>query len=294
MILENLVLTDFRVFQGRHDFELTPRIKYGKARPIILYGGLNGAGKTTTLTAVRLVLYGKQSLGKNIAKTTYDDFLKKSIHTSKNKTLQAASACIELTFSYASMGVLRHYTVKRHWMVKGKSIIENLTISEDGKDLSELNGEQCQGFLNELIPIGVSDLFFFDSEKISELAQDTGGVALGEAIKKLLGLDILATLNEDLGVLLRSKNKESAAIETQKKITVLEKELSKVKKLALSELADYENLLAAASEASSTVAQLEQDLTARGGAWAATREKELEKQAQLFAEKQQVEKTYVN
>lgn len=291
MILENLTLTDFRVFQGQHSFDLNPRIKYGKTRPIILYGGLNGAGKTTTLTAVRLALYGKQSLGKTISKTAYDDFLKKSIHASKNKTLQAVTSCIELTFSYANMGVLRHYTVKRQWMVKGKSIFESLSIFEDGKELSELNDEQCQGFLNELIPIGVSDLFFFDSEKISELAHDTGGIALGEAIKKLLGLDVLETLNADLGVLLRGKSKESAALETQKQINDLEKQLNNTKNLAESEGDNYQNLLAAASEANSTIARLEHDLSSRGGAWAATREKELKKQADLFAEKSQIEKT---
>jgi len=291
MILENLKLTDFRVFQGQHSFDLNPRIKYGKTRPIILYGGLNGAGKTTTLTAVRLALYGKQSLGKTVSKTAYDDFLKKSIHSSKNATLQATSSCIELTFSYASMGVLKHYTVKRHWMTKGNSIFETLSIAEDGNDLSELNAEQCQGFLNELIPIGVSDLFFFDSEKIAELAHDTGGIALGEAIKKLLGLDVLETLNADLGVLLRGKSKESAAIETQKQITFLEKELIKFKNLADSEQDNYQNLLAAASEASKTINQLELDLSARGGAWAATREKELEKQSSLYAEKIQIERT---
>ncbi len=291
MILENLTLTDFRVFQGQHSFDLTPRIKYGKTRPIILYGGLNGAGKTTTLTAVRLALYGKQSLGKTVSKTVYDNFLRKSIHTSKNGNIQAATSCIELTFSYANMGVLKHYTVKRQWMVKGKTIFETLSIAEDGNDLSELNAEQCQGFLNELIPIGVSDLFFFDSEKIAELAHDTGGVALGEAIKKLLGLDVLETLNADLGVLLRGKNKESAALETQKQITALEKNLEKIKILADSERDNYQNLLAAASEASNTINQLELDLSARGGAWAATREKELEKQSHLYAEKVQLERT---
>ena len=44
MLLEQLIVTDFRVFQGEHTFDLTPRTKYGKKRPIILYGGLNGAG----------------------------------------------------------------------------------------------------------------------------------------------------------------------------------------------------------------------------------------------------------
>ena len=73
-------------------------------------------------------------------------------------------------------------------MLEGKKIVEKRSILEDGKELSELNDEQCQGFLNELIPIGVSDLFFFDGEKIADLAEDTTGYLLGDAIKIYLGL----------------------------------------------------------------------------------------------------------
>ena len=70
MILKSLYLQDFGVFQGSFDenyVDLEPRTKYNKKRPIILFGGLNGAGKTTTLTAVRLALYGKQSLGRAVS-----------------------------------------------------------------------------------------------------------------------------------------------------------------------------------------------------------------------------------
>ena len=290
MILEQLSLTDFRVYRGLHIFDLTPRTKYGKKRPIILYGGLNGAGKTTTLTAVRLALYGKQSLGLGTAQKIYDDFLAKSIHRSKNSLVQSNSSCIELTFNYAHMGVIKHYTVKRHWMLKAKKIIEKLSIFEDGEELSELNDQQCQGFLNELIPIGVSDLFFFDSEKISELAEDTGGFALGDAIKKLLGLDIIDTLNADLTVLLRNESKKSTTLETQKEISNLEKELEAHERNARDEDLLYETTLAKLSEINIELGRLEQDLTHRGGAWAVTREKEIENQTKLSTQKEHIER----
>lgn len=65
MIIDGLAVTDFRVFKGKHDLDLTPRKRWGADRPIILFGGLNGAGKTSILSAIRLVLYGKQTLGSN-------------------------------------------------------------------------------------------------------------------------------------------------------------------------------------------------------------------------------------
>lgn len=289
MIIEKLSVTDFRVFNGRHEFDLAPRKKYGKSRPIILFGGLNGAGKTTTLTAIRLALYGKQSLGVAISRKDYDEFLAKSIHRSRKNLLQPKSASIELTFSYGNLGVIKHYTVKRQWTFERNKVVENLTIEEDGQLLFELNQEQCQGFLNELVPIGVSDLFFFDAEKISELAQDVSGQALGESIKKLLGLDVIETLDADLTVLLRNENKKSAPSEIRSQIETLERELHELEMAAEAYLGDWEQCRIKVAERSQSVARLENDLSSRGGAWAATREQALMDLTALQTAKQQYE-----
>ena len=289
MIIENLVLTDFRVFSGRHVFDLSPRTKNNKKRPIILFGGLNGAGKTTTLTAVRMALYGKQSLGYGTSKKEYEAFLVKSIHKSKDTLLQANSAQIELSFSYAHMGVINRYTVERSWMTKGQKVIEKLKIYKDGQELSELNDEQCQGFLNEIIPIGVSDLFFFDGEKIKDLAIDRDGSALGASIKKLLGLDVINTLQEDLSIFLRNENKKYSTVDARKEIEKLEKELSEFEMKASQELNKYDEVLIAKSEVDVFLGRLQNDLSSSGGAWAATREEEIENQVALITEKKQLE-----
>jgi len=291
MILEKLSVMDFRVFQGQHVFDLSPRTKYEKKRPIILFGGLNGAGKTSILTAVRLALYGKHSLGHGTSQKAYDTYLTNAIHRSRSSLMQANAARIELTFSYAHMGVLKHYTVKRHWMMQGNKVVERLSILENNEELNELNDEQCQGFLNELIPIGLSDLFFFDGEKIAEMAKDTGGIALGDSIKKLLGLDIINTLHADLSVLIRNESKNCASENTQNDIIKLENELSVYEEKATKELAGYEAALSEYTEAKKKLEILEQDLSSRGGAWAATREDEINKQAKLSAQKDQLQNT---
>lgn len=289
MIIESITLTDFRVFQGQHTFDLAPRIKYGKKRPIVLFGGLNGAGKTTTLTAVQVALYGKQSLGYGATQKAYEQFLTKSIHKSRDSLLQANTACIKLDFSYASMGVLSHYTVTRQWMVKGKKVIEQLSIAENGKPLTELNQEQCQGFLNELIPIGVSDLFFFDGEKIKELAEDNSGISLGDSIKKLLGLDIIETLEADLTILSRNEAKKAASPKLASEIDLLEKALEEAENFADEALNNWEQSKAKTAEHRQNLNKIENELSSKGGAWAATREAELEKEAQLRAEKEVLE-----
>lgn len=285
MILEQLILTNFRVFKDRNTFDLSPRVKYGKKRPIILFGGLNGAGKTTILTAIRHVLYGKQILGSGVTNKAYETFLETSIHRPKDITLKPFSSSIELAFVYTSMGVKKNYLVKRSWIVENKKVAEQLSIFENGKELTELNKEQCQGFLNELIPIGVSDLFFFDGEKIAELADDTEGTALGDSIKKLLGLDLLETLDSDLTLLQRQKSKKNASKEIQQKITKLEKQLEQVEAQGRKEEEAYQQAKPIEIEAQNNINKLESLLSEKGGAWAATRESETKRATQLETEK---------
>jgi len=288
MIIEKLILTDFRVFQGRHEFDLRPRIKGGKSKPIILYGGLNGAGKTTTLTAVRLALYGKQSLGNGIAQKVYEEFLQSSIHRNKKSPKPENSSKIELVFTYASLGKEKHYRVVREWVCKGR-VVESIRIVEDDKVLSELNNEQCQAFLNDLIPIGVSDLFFFDGEKIAELAEDTGGAALGEAIKKLLGLDIVDTLSSDLNLINRNQLKKESNADIKQRLEILELNLKDLEGEAETLLSSYEAVNAEAKELQSNAEKIEQELSGKGGAWASSREDAIKMHATLLAEKTEVE-----
>ena len=161
MILKSLCLQDFGVFQGSFDenhIDLEPRVKYNRKRSIILFGGLNGAGKTTTLTAVRLALYGKQSLGRAVSVQAYHQFLIDSIHKPKGEALTPDTAGVLLDFNFGRRGEVVDYTVKRVWTVKGNSVFENVEIYQNGEHLQDLTGQQKQAFLNELIPIGVADL----------------------------------------------------------------------------------------------------------------------------------------
>ena len=69
------------------------------------------------------------------------------------------------------------------------------------------------GLFKRTDPLGVSELFFFDGEKLADLAEDSKGDALGDSIKKLLGLDLLDTLDADLGILIRNEAKKSIRVD---------------------------------------------------------------------------------
>lgn len=82
--------------------------------------------------------------------------------------------------------------------------------------------ELLQGFLNELIPVGVGELFFFDGEKIATLAEDETGSILRIAMQRLLGLDVVTRLKNDLNIYLKNDERRKLSAKVQGQIEELE------------------------------------------------------------------------
>ncbi len=198
MILNQITLRNFCCYRGEQLFNLAPERRGGKARPIVLFGGINGGGKTTLLDAVQLVLYGIRAKCSKRGDKPYDEFLRDSIHLGIDP---GEGAAIQLSFRYASEGKECLYEVTRAWSeVRGK-IRETVQVSRDG-DTDGWLSENWAQVVEELIPFGIAQLCFFDAEKIRFLAEDdTSTEALGSAIKSLLGLDLAERLVTDAAVL---------------------------------------------------------------------------------------------
>ncbi|MAE92542.1 MAG: DNA sulfur modification protein DndD [Pelagibaca sp.] len=292
MILKSLYLQDFGVFQGSFDenyVDLEPRTKYNKKRPIILFGGLNGAGKTTTLTAVRLALYGKQSLGRAVSVQAYHDFLLDAIHKPKGSVLKPNTAGVKLDFNFGRQGEVIDYTVKRVWTVRGNSVFESVEIYQNGEYLQNLTDQQKQSFLNELIPIGVADLFFFDGEKIAELADDSDNTALADAINRLLGLDIIDRLKADLGVYLRDQKRDQLPSDIKKEIETLESEYQSLYAAYQAKLSGIDTLKIETTELEAKKERLTENVNELGGAWASNRQEAEQKESELRARRNELQ-----
>lgn len=194
MIIERLQLRNFGIYGGEHAFELGPDEQGGK--PIVLIEGHNGAGKTTFLEAIRLALYGKAALGNRVSQKAYDTHLKGRLHRgSPEDTME-----IGLSLRRREKGEELCYAIRRRWKVSDSGIDEMLTVSVDGSVGSETSVEEWQDILDNMIPPGVSQLFFFDGEKIQEIAQGDASAGLQQAIRPLLGLDIIEQLRSDLAL----------------------------------------------------------------------------------------------
>jgi DNA sulfur modification protein DndD len=97
------------------------------------------------------------------------------------------------------------YEVVRAWFVDGDDVHEALSVSRNGAPDPTLS-DNWDDFIENYIPYSIANLFFFDGEQITDLAnpaqaQDT----LRTAIHTLLGLDLVDRLHVDLGVLDRKK-----------------------------------------------------------------------------------------
>ncbi len=292
MIIDSLSVLDFRVFSGAHDFDLIPKIKRGKNAPIVLFGGLNGGGKTTILSALKLALYGKGILGSGATVADYHQYLRDCIHRAHNSIARPTRAAVELTFRYAQYGIVSSYQLTRDWNVdhRGK-VKEGLIISKDGHHLTELSYDQAQGFLNELIPIGVSELFFFDGEKITRLAEETSGDALRESINKLLGLDLIDRLDSDLSVIIRSSSVKKVSDDRKQKIAEAERVYNDLKKQVSEASGKLFLMRLNTVETNKNLANIEARINARGGAWSASKQKETANLDLLLGEKKALEHT---
>jgi DNA sulfur modification protein DndD len=205
--------------------DLSIRRKSGKPS-IVLVGGKNGAGKTTVLEAVRLALYGKRALGSSVGQAEYGEYLRRRTHRPPKADVVPQGGSVGLEFDYAESGVLRRYRIRRTWAVRAKSVTEELVVEQDGSQLTDVRREEWQEFLHDLIPPGVSQLFFFDAEKIQELADgDTDQAQLANAMRSLLGIELLSRLRDDLGLYLARQNRNENGRDSER-LERLETELA--------------------------------------------------------------------
>ena len=198
MIITKLTLHNFGVYAGNNVFE------FNSSKPIVLIGGMNGRGKTTFLEAVLLALYGANSFAYSESKYhSYGQYLKAHVNTA-DATLETY---IELEFKLERESDEK-YLVRRSWAGSGQRTREKIHVKKDGED-SEFLTENWAMFIENILPSGLSNFFFFDGEKIAELAVESTSAHMKESIKALLGISVLDTLENDLSRIVNRTSKKS-------------------------------------------------------------------------------------
>lgn len=258
MHLHSLTLHDFGAYQGRHTLDLRVKPK----RPIVLIGGMNGCGKTTLLDAIQLVLYGPRARCSGRGNRSYDTYLRESINRGADASRGAE---LRLEFSITVEGRPRTYELVRTWYVSGKQVRENLAVTVDGK-VDDTISDSWAEHVEEILPLEVASLFFFDGEKVEQLADpERAADVIEAAVQSLLGVRAVEQLRTDLLALQR---RQRLSEEDQGVLDQI-RDLKTKSEAAAQEVSDQRQHLAQATShldaAQRDLATIERDFERAGG-----------------------------
>ncbi len=197
MKLKKLVLQNIGAFLNRNE------IDFECDSPIILIGGFNGRGKTTILESVLVALYGKRSGNLIGNRQKFEDYLYKI----SNKNGESVECFIELSFQIHVDKELWNYKVRRYWDRERRLLKMYTDVWKNGNKDKALS-ESWDMFIEEILPQAIAPFFFFDGEKISELASEENEEQFSDSIKALLGVDVIERLIRDLHVVESNKIKQ--------------------------------------------------------------------------------------
>ena len=272
MIIRQLTLTDYGPYGGEHTFELDTI----PGKPVILVGGRNGGGKTTWFESIPLCLYGYQS-GKH-GRKSYEERLRRLIHRSGNGRMEISErrTSIQVKFQISSGGKLAEYMVRRSWRAYKDGVSEELDVkrktTNEYESLDSIEQDQWQSFVTGLIPPGIADLFFFDGEKVAQMAE--GGrenSAIRIAFNSLLGLDTVERLRTDLRTnLVRNLTGDDTHI--REEVERLEAEKAEIEQTATRTKDTRTRKISELTRVRSQIQTIEDKLESLGGGYAKKRQ----------------------
>ena len=189
MILEKLVLENFRQFYGRQE------IVFGgiKERNITVIHAENGFGKTTLLNAFLWVLYGNKYLTNDFEKK---DHLISERVVKESKDTNASFARVELTFLSGDKKIIATRTLTLNQqnareegdlVVKVKNALGSITRPDNDREE-----------IRSLVPPGIANFLFFNGENIDKYAMEESAESVSSAIRNMMGLELLQRTIDDL------------------------------------------------------------------------------------------------
>ena len=264
---------NFGVYAGDNEFLFTNN------KPIVLIGGMNGRGKTTFLEAVLLALYGSNSVAYTESKKrSYAQYLKSFV----NKNAEDKTCIVELEFEINN-GLKENYIVKRAWNSIDKKTNESIFVCKDGV-ANEFLTQNWSMFVENILPSALSSFFFFDGEKIAEMAVDSSNNQLKNAIRSMLGITVLDVLGNDILRNIKKINKK----DINDKSSEVVQELRDEKNQAVKELeeidVEIEKLAHVLVEDNDKLESLHQLYNAKGGDAVEKKQETMKRRAALKSE----------
>lgn len=282
MIITKLTFHNFGVYAGNNVFE------FESSKPVVLIGGMNGRGKTTFLEGVLLALYGANSFAYSESKySSYGQYLKAFVNTADG----SLETYVELEFKLENETDER-YLIRRSWPGNGQRTRETIQVKKDGQDNTFLTDNWAM-FIENILPSGLSSFFFFDGEKIAELAVENTNTQMKESIKTLLGISVLDLLDNDISRIVNRVGKRSNDQVHTKELKIL-RERKKQTEVALQIIDDrIAETSAQIEEARKKLEKAKVDYTSKGGDIVVQRQDLFTERTALVAKVEQGKETLI-
>jgi len=255
MIIKRLTLHNFGVYASDNFFN------FNNEKPVVLIGGMNGRGKTTFLEAILLALYGANSFAFLESKQKYYSTY---LRTHTNLADGTNESFVELEFYMNEEDDNNTYIIKRSWNTNGRSVKDTVLVKKNGIEDTFLT-QNWTMFIENILPSALAIFYFFDGEKIAELAEGETSTQMKNSIKALLGINIIDILENDLNrIINRLKSDDSHNYDMQRI-----EELQRIKEEKARKLSDLDDLIfTTEAEYADICRQLEtnrEDFNAKGG-----------------------------
>jgi DNA sulfur modification protein DndD len=241
MRIDRISIKNFRSYQDSTDVILDKN----KNKNLYVIAGKNGYGKTSFLTALVWAFYGKlftqvESKYKrdvlknggytNYIKTQFNNSSKAQIEKSGNSELRVEVELSQIaipSIPCQSVKIIRTYDLKRYK--------ENVKLLIDGKE-NELTKEVGYDvFINDFIlPREIAKFFFFDAEKIVELAEAKTTEelrTLSKAYSEVLGIKKYEDLKYNLETLISNLKRKGISDADRKRLDQLRSEDEELTKI---------------------------------------------------------------
>ena len=272
MKIDQVIFKNFRPFYD----EVSIDLEISDQKNIILIGGNNGCGKTTFLLGIFWCLYGSlisttdNSFKESIRKYQkfLDNTLNKDYKKEGGKEFSVELIISDVEYSKDQMGSSK-INIKRSYHIDSQKSVLDVKIDDEDFNNEDFDNDKKQKFINDyLIPQEIARFTFFDTEKISQIADLSSleqARLMDDTLIDILGLNPYQKLLEKIKDYIQNIQKGSATSEMQEQIINFENkiELNKIKiKIKNKKKQSKENEM---KEKQSKIKKLEIEISKEGG-----------------------------
>lgn len=184
MIIEAISISNFRQFYGEISLEMSTEPN----KNITVVHGANGSGKTSLLNAFKWCFYGETDFD-----TSNDNILNEaSIQNHEDGDFLDLRIKVKFTHDNKQYEAIRSQRFKRLSSIKAEPLEDSkFVLDVTNGDGQTIRSKSPYVELQSILPLNLQPYFFFNGERIEHIAGVNEGVQIQEAIRKLMGLEVV-------------------------------------------------------------------------------------------------------